>query len=97
MSETEEESATEHESAVSQAFDEHDHDLHMALSYGTREMVLLELAERIDIAAELAEKKRWTARKGHMYADIYSRNAAEAMRVFESCHHHSVFESEVRR
>ena len=58
LSETEDELATEHAYAAWLALDERDLDLHMALSYGTRGMVLDELLERIDSAEELAEEKR---------------------------------------
>ena len=58
---------------------------------------MLELRARIDAAAELAEEKRWAARKEHLFAVIFSGNATEAVRDFESWRHPSVLEGEVRR
>ena len=67
----------------------------MAFTYGSRGMVLVGFRERTDRAAELAEEKRWAARKEHLFAAM--GGSAADVYDFENLHHFSVLKGEVRR
>ena len=54
LSDTKDASATLHAYAEWKALRNHDHDIHMALSYGIREMALLELEESTGAVYEAA-------------------------------------------
>ena len=56
--------------------DGHAGDLQVAISYGIRCMISVELRQRIDSAKELAEEKRW-AEKGHGTKAAHVHQAAE--------------------